>query len=70
MKDILIAALGIKEVVLKTRRIWFVNNVKILFDKLESLGEIVEVEATRWDENNEKGGTPGATHTVAGLFEI
>ena len=53
LKDILIAALGIKEVVLKTRRIWFVNNVKILFGKLERLGEFVEVEAITWEENNE-----------------
>jgi adenylate cyclase class 2 len=45
LKQVLTAALGIKVVVEKRRRIWFVNNVKIHFDRIEGLGEFVEVEA-------------------------
>lgn len=45
LKDVLKAALGIKIVVEKRRRIWFVDNVKFHFDTVEGLGEFVEVEA-------------------------
>lgn len=45
LKETLIAALGIKVIVVKTRRIWFVENVKIHFDTVKELGEFVEVEA-------------------------
>ena len=45
LKAVLTAALGIKIIVEKTRRIWFVQNVKIHFDKVEGLGEFIEVEA-------------------------
>ena len=44
LKGVLMAALGIKTVVEKRRRIWFADNVKIHFDKVERLGEFVEVE--------------------------
>jgi len=45
LKEVLTAALGVKIVVEKRRRIWLVNNVKIHFDKVKGLGEFVEVEA-------------------------
>ena len=45
LKQALIAALGVKVVVKKIRKIYFVNNVKIHFDKVDPLGEFVEVEA-------------------------
>jgi adenylate cyclase, class 2 len=45
LKETLIAALGIKVTVIKTRRIWFVENVKIHFDTVKELGDFVEVEA-------------------------
>jgi adenylate cyclase, class 2 len=45
LKETLIAALGIKVIVVKTRRIWFVENVKIHFDTVKDLGDFVEVEA-------------------------
>jgi len=44
LKEILVAALGIKIIVAKKRRIWFVKNVKIHFDVVEGLGEFLEVE--------------------------
>jgi len=51
LKTILTAALGVKIIVEKRRRIWFVENVKIHFDKLDHLGEFVEVEAIDKDGN-------------------
>jgi predicted adenylyl cyclase CyaB len=45
LKETLIAGLGIKVIVVKTRRIWFVENVKIHFDTVKELGDFVEVEA-------------------------
>ena len=44
LKRVLTAALGVKVIVEKKRRIWFVNNVKIHFDSVTGLGEYVEVE--------------------------
>lgn len=45
LKQVLTAALGIKVVVEKRRRIYFVENVKLHFDQVEGLGTFVEVEA-------------------------
>jgi predicted adenylyl cyclase CyaB len=45
LKQALTAALGVKVVVEKTRKIYFVDNVKIHFDKVGELGSFVEVEA-------------------------
>lgn len=45
LKQILTQALGVKTVVDKKRKIYFVNNVKIHFDDVAELGTFVEVEA-------------------------
>ena len=45
LKDILIKVHGIKVVVDKRRRIYFIDNVKFHFDTVEKLGNFVEVEA-------------------------
>jgi len=45
LKQILIQSLGIKTVVDKRRRIYFVQNVKFHFDTVQGLGTFVEVEA-------------------------
>jgi len=45
LKDILVKTLGIKAVVDKRRRIYFINNVKFHFDTVDGLGTFVEVEA-------------------------
>jgi adenylate cyclase class IV len=37
--------MGIKIIVEKERRIWFIENVKFHFDKVKQLGDFVEVEA-------------------------
>jgi adenylate cyclase class 2 len=49
LKAILSAALGIKVVVDKRRRIYFIDNVKFHFDYVEGLGTFVEVEAIGLD---------------------
>lgn len=45
LKAVLVASLGIKVVVDKRRRIYFINNVKFHFDTVDALGTFVEVEA-------------------------
>ncbi len=45
LKKILTASLGVRVVVEKMRRIYFIDNVKFHFDRLSGLGEFVEVEA-------------------------
>jgi predicted adenylyl cyclase CyaB len=45
LKDILVRSLGIKTVVDKRRKIYFVDNVKFHFDQVEALGSFIEVEA-------------------------
>jgi predicted adenylyl cyclase CyaB len=49
LKQILIKSLGIKVVVEKIRKIYFVDNVKIHFDEVTELGTFVEVEAIDFD---------------------
>jgi len=51
LKDILALQLGIKAVVDKKRKIYFIDNVKFHFDNVTTLGTFIEVEAI--DSNNE-----------------
>ena len=51
--DVLTKANGIKVVVDKKRKIYFVDNVKFHFDEVEGLGKFIEVEAI--DETGELG---------------
>jgi predicted adenylyl cyclase CyaB len=70
LMDILIKAMGIKAVVNKRRRIYFIDNVKFHFDTVDGLGTFVEVEAI------DKGGSIGKEKLqeqcdlYAALFEI
>ena len=70
LKEILINTLGIKAIVDKRRRIYFIDNVKFHFDTVEGLGTFIEVEAI------DKGGTIGEEKLqsqcdhYAGLFNI
>lgn len=45
LKEILIKVHGVKVVVEKTRRIYYIDNIKFHFDKVHDLGAFVEVEA-------------------------
>lgn len=49
LKDILIKLHGIKVVVDKKRKIYFIDNVKFHFDRVEGLGTFIEVEAIDQD---------------------
>jgi adenylate cyclase class 2 len=53
LKNILIKALGIKTIVSKKRKIYFIENVKFHFDIVENLGTFIEVEAI--DKNGNIG---------------
>lgn len=45
LKSILIKQLGVKVIVDKQRKIYFIDNVKFHFDRVENLGTFLEVEA-------------------------
>ena len=49
LKEVLLKALGVKVVVDKKRKIYFVDNVKFHFDEVKELGSFVEVEAINLD---------------------
>lgn len=51
LKTILTHQLGVKVTVDKTRKIYFVDNVKFHFDVVEGLGTFLEVEAIDVDNN-------------------
>lgn len=53
LKDILVKVHGIKVVVSKLRKIYFIDNVKFHFDTVDGLGNFVEVEAI--DKNGSIG---------------
>jgi predicted adenylyl cyclase CyaB len=45
LRELLTAALGVRQVVTKRREIYFAENVKFHLDLVEGLGEFVEIEA-------------------------
>jgi predicted adenylyl cyclase CyaB len=45
LKNILIKQLGVKTIVYKLRKIYFIDNIKFHFDIVENLGTFIEVEA-------------------------
>ena len=45
LKDLLVKVHGVKVIVNKVRKIYFIGNVKFHFDAVEGLGTFVEVEA-------------------------
>jgi adenylate cyclase, class 2 len=45
LKEVLTKSLGVKIIVSKKRRIYYIQNVKIHFDQIRDLGEYIEVEA-------------------------
>lgn len=70
LKDILIKTLGIKAVVDKRRRIYFIDNVKFHFDTLDGLGTFVEVEAIDKDGTIGKEKLQSQCDQYASLFGI
>lgn len=70
LKEILIKTLGIKAVVDKRRRIYFIENVKFHFDTVDGLGTFVEVEAIDKDGTIGKDLLQEQCNKYAALFEI
>jgi len=70
LKEILVKTLGIKAVVDKRRRIYFINNVKFHFDRVEGLGTFVEVEAIDKDGSIGKEKLQAQCDGYAALFGI
>jgi adenylate cyclase class 2 len=70
LKEILVKTLGIKTVVDKRRKIYFINNVKFHFDRVEDLGTFVEVEAIDKDGTIGKEKLQVQCDEYAALFGI
>ena len=70
LKDILTKALGIKAVVDKQRRIYFIDNVKFHFDTVKNLGTFIEVEAIDTDGTIGKEKLQQQCDFYAGLLNV
>jgi len=70
LKEILVKTLGVKAVVDKKRKIYFINNVKFHFDTVEGLGTFVEVEAIDKDGSVGKEKLQQQCDQYAALFDI
>ena len=70
LKEILIKTLGIKAVVDKSRKIYFINNVKFHFDTVQGLGTFVEVEVIDKDGTIGKEKLQEQCDAYAALFNI
>jgi adenylate cyclase, class 2 len=70
LKSALIKALGVKVVVDKRRKIYFIDNVKFHFDQVESLGSFIEVEAIDHDGRLGMEKIMGQCYSYAQLFGL
>lgn len=70
LKEILIKTLGIKTVVDKRRKIYFINNVKFHFDTVDGLGTFIEVEAIDKDGTIGREKLQAQCDEYAALFKI
>jgi adenylate cyclase class 2 len=70
LKEILIKTLGIKVIVDKHRKIYFVDNVKFHFDTVQELGKFVEVEAIDKDGTTGREKLQAQCDEYAALFNI
>ncbi len=70
LKALLAKALGIKAVVDKRRKIYFIGNVKFHFDTVQNLGTFIEVEAIDKDGDIGKEKLQAKCDFYAAMFEI
>src|SRR5215211_3900200 len=70
LKEILIKSLDIKVVVDKTRKIYFIDNVKFHFDEVKELGSFIEVEAIDKDGSIGMEKLKDQCNVYAHLFSI
>ena len=69
-KAILTKSLGVKAVVDKKRRIYFIENIKFHFDTLQNLGTFIEVEAIDKDGSIGKDKLQEQCDFYAAVFNI
>jgi adenylate cyclase class 2 len=70
LKLLLTKALGVKTVVDKKRKIYFIKNVKFHFDIVDTLGTFIEVEAIDEDGSIDKSTLQQQCDFYAALFNI
>ena len=70
IKDALTKALGILAVVDKTRRIYYLDNIKIHFDEVVGLGRFIEIEARDELENIGQSRLTEQTSQLMAVFNI
>ena len=70
LKAVLTKGLGIKTVVDKRRKIYFIDNVKFHFDTVQSLGTFIEVEAIDKDGSIGKEKLQEQCNFYAAVFNI
>lgn len=70
LKQILTTSLGVKTVVAKKRKIYFIDNVKFHFDEVKDLGTFVEAEAIETEEIKDIEKLKEQCLFYAGLFGI
>jgi predicted adenylyl cyclase CyaB len=70
LKKILTAAVGVKTVVDKRRKIYFIDNVKFHFDTVDGLGNFVEVEAIDKDGSIGKEKLQQQCDHYANIFKL
>ena len=70
LKQILIAGIGVKTVVDKRRKIYFIDNVKFHFDTVKSLGTFIEVEAIDSDGSIGKEKLQQQCDYYASIFKL
>lgn len=70
LKNILIKQLGVKVIVDKKRKIYFIGNVKFHFDEVEHLGTFMEVEAIDTDDAHTLEELKAQCDTYFDFFEL
>ena len=70
LKQILSTALGVKVVVEKSRKIYFIQNIKFHFDEVKGLGTFLEVEAIDKEGNISIDELKSQCKMYAQLFKI
>ena len=70
LKEILIKVLGVKLIVDKSRKIYFIDNVKFHFDTVNGLGTFIEVEAIDETGKADKNVLTEQCNSYASLLDI
>jgi len=69
LRDLLAAALGVRGVVRKRRVLYLVGRTRVHLDRVEGLGDFVELEVVLRDDESDEEGTREA-HALSASLEI